>query len=163
VRSHYFVSHAVDVIGEDAWDVHKSWAESFGTKTIGVGETIERENDHIDDAKSCRRHAFERDAKRLWAFDTETQTIDVGLQFEVNVQTVSHAQHEGCFHFVCGHCGVYENVEHKNGWAACGDFEWFVWEIWPTDDDLWLRENFNARRLLLLRVGMSQCEGELID
>lgn len=65
LRPHHFVSHAADVIGADAWDVHKSWAKSFGAKTIGVGETIERENDHIDDAESCRRHAVERDAERL--------------------------------------------------------------------------------------------------
>lgn len=65
MRPHYFISHAADVIGSDAWDFHKSWAESFGAKTIGIGETIERENDHIDDAESCSRHVTERNAERL--------------------------------------------------------------------------------------------------
>jgi hypothetical protein len=65
VRSHHFLPHAAHESSQNAWDIHKSWAESFGAKTIGVGETIERENDHINDAQSRCRHAFKGDAKRL--------------------------------------------------------------------------------------------------
>lgn len=129
VRSHYFFPHAADVIRTNAWYVYKSWAESFGAKTIGVGETIERENDHINDAKSRCWHAFERDAKRLWFVSAQTSSVDFGLQLEVNVPTISYAQHERRFDSFRWHCWIHENVEHENCRTISGNIERFVWEI----------------------------------
>lgn len=77
VRSHYFVSHAVDVICSYAWDIYKSWPESFGSSATWAGEAVERKNDYKYDAKSCCWFTVERNAKRLWAFNSSASTVNV--------------------------------------------------------------------------------------